>query len=112
MAARRINMNRYIRKLGAALVIAACAVSGVGQAQEEDDQISPGVDGAAPAPFWPSRFVLGEDAFTVYPPQFERWERERLDGRAAVAVQPEGTDRPIFGVLSLSAHTEVEAGTG
>jgi hypothetical protein len=105
------NMNRRIHKLGVALAIAGCAMGGVGQAQQ-DNQLSPAVESVALTPFWPNRFHQGEDAFTVYPPQFERWERDHLEGRAAVAVQPEGAERPIFGVVSLSARTEVDAGTG
>jgi len=57
---------------------------------------------------WPNQFEDGGHAFTVYPPQLERWQADRLEGQAAVAVQPAGADRPVFGVVWLSARTEVD----
>jgi hypothetical protein len=94
-----------------ALAIAACAVGGASWAEQEAEE--PGTQRAFTAPqLWPSRFYLGDDVFTVYPPQLERWERDRLDGRAAVAVQAAGAEAPVFGVVSLSARTDVDPASG
>ena len=64
----------------------------------------------SPASFpWPSQFDEGGQAFTIYPPQLSRWQADRLEGQAAVAVQPSGADKPVFGVMWLSARTEVDS---
>ncbi len=102
-------MNLFIRRAFAfaALMIGAFALGGAGRAEEPGE---PAIERAeAPQPPWPSRFYLGEDAFTVYPPQLERWELDRLEARAAVAVQAAGAEAPIFGAVSLSARTDVDA---
>ena len=107
-------MNISIRRTLAlsALAIAACAAIGASRAQEDADQ-APGEGAAAiSAQLWPSRFYVGDDAFTVYPPQLERWERDRLEGRAAVAVQAAGAERPVFGVVLLSARTDTDEVSG
>ena len=97
--------------LAAVLTLAACAA---GWAQEDAGEVS--VDtGEASAPesqLWPIRFQAGDDAFTVYPLQLERWESNRLDARAAVAVQPPGAERPLFGVVSVSARTDIDQRSG
>jgi hypothetical protein len=35
---------------------------------------------------WPTQISGGENRLVVYQPQFDKWEGERLEGRAAVAV--------------------------
>jgi hypothetical protein len=67
---------------------------------------------ASPAPLWPYRFDVEGEAFTVYPPQLERWSGGRLEGRAAVAVQSQGADTPVFGIVSFTARTEVDEASG
>lgn len=100
-------------RLGAAvLALAACGIGAIGCAQQPA-QASAADEAVAPQPeLWPSRFYLGNDAFTVYPLQIERWEGDRLEGRAAVAVLMAGTDRPVFGIVSVSARTAVDADSG
>jgi len=91
------------------LALAAWGIGPVGCAQQPP-QASAADEVVTPQPeLWPSRFYLGDDAFTVYPLQLERWERDRLEGRSAVAVLRAGTDRPVFGIVSVSARTDVDA---
>ena len=107
-----MNTSRR-RRLGiAALVLAACATSAVSWAQLDAGAVPADEAVASQSQLWPSRFHVGDDAFTVYPLQLERWERNRLDGRAAVAVQAAGADRPLFGVVSVSARTDVDPSSG
>ncbi len=94
----------------ASLAIAACVLTGAGWAGQEADE--PATEQASTQPLWPSRFYVGEDAFTVYPPQLDGWQGERLQARAAVAVQPAGAQRPVFGMVWLSARTVVESASG
>ncbi|HSC27591.1 MAG TPA: hypothetical protein VLD67_09965, partial [Vicinamibacterales bacterium] len=101
-------MSTSVRNLlVAALAVAAWALGPAGWAQEDSDELS-----ASQSQLWPIRFQVGDDAFTVYPLQLERWERDRLDARAAVAVQPPGAERPLFGVVSVSARTDVDQRSG
>ncbi len=107
-------MKAFIRWAlsSSALALAACCMSGSSLAQISDE---PAVIDAAPAgsPLtWPHQFNQGELGFTVYPPQLDRWQGDRLEGRAAVAVQVAGSDKPSFGVVSLTARTEVDNATG
>ena len=46
--------------------------------------------------------------FTVYQPQLDSWDGFTLEAYAAVAVESGGEQPPIFGVVSLSAHTLVD----
>lgn len=100
----------------AALVLAASLRPGLGLAQTSDTQtpveaMAGGSATASPFP-WPNQFSEAGQAFTVYPPQLDRWQGDRLEGQAAVAVQPAGAEKPLFGVVWLSARTEVDSATG
>ena len=83
-----------------------------GQAQIFDDDQQDAWAPASSAPLWPYRFDVDGETFTVYPPQLERWTGNRLEGRAAVAVQPEDAERPVFGIVSLTARTQVDEASG
>src|SRR5688572_11768811 len=67
----------------------------------------------APAPAadvaWP-REVKAPDGtrITVYQPQAEQWADNVLTGRAAVSVLPPGMKEPSYGVIELSARTEID----
>jgi hypothetical protein len=37
---------------------------------------------------WPRQLVSGGNTFSVFQPQYERWEQGRLEGRAAVSMRP------------------------
>src|SRR5262245_27312643 len=103
----RMNVRKLLKAILLGLAGAACTA---GWAQQEP--VEPTAERApTAASLWPSRFQAGDDTFTVYPPQLERWEGDRLDGRAAVAVQAAGSDAPVFGAVSLSARTQVDAGS-
>ena len=101
----------------AVLVLAVWIGAESGLAQTGDEQ-TPAE--AAPAPSmpaspsfpWPNQFNAGGQDFTVYPPQLERWQADRLEGQAAVAVQPAGAEKPVFGTVWLSARTELDPATG
>jgi len=78
------------------LALAALLVSGAAIAQ-------------APDVAWP-REVKAPDGtvITVYQPQLERWADNRLSARAAVSVKPQGAAEPHYGVIELSARTQVD----
>jgi hypothetical protein len=57
---------------------------------------------------WPRQFRSGTSTFSVYQPQVDSWKGNRLDVRAAVAVQDTAGAQPAFGVIWLSARTDVD----
>lgn len=67
---------------------------------------------------WPTQVAEGDARFRVYQPQFEKWEGDRIDGRAAVAILGPDGEADGFGMVWLSARTTTDrtavdsAGTG
>jgi hypothetical protein len=57
---------------------------------------------------WPRTVASGTDQITIYQPQIESWEANRLQARAAVAVQTAASAQPVYGVIGFSARTEVD----
>jgi len=57
---------------------------------------------------WPRKVETDRHTVTVYQPQVEKWDGNRLEARAAVAVQTQDSQRPTYGVVSLTARTEVD----
>jgi hypothetical protein len=97
------------------MAMALICLAGATRAQtaDQDSDTEAGAPSAVPGnappdPVWPHRFEQGDLEFTVYPPQLERWQADRLEARAAVAVQASASDEPTFGMVSLSARTEID----
>jgi hypothetical protein len=75
---------------------------------------------AAPAPqpqaaaesAWPRPVVDGDLTFWVYQPQLDSWENDRLSARQAVAVQRKGEEAKSYGVVWLTARTDVDKEAG
>jgi hypothetical protein len=57
---------------------------------------------------WPRQVHSGTTTFSVYQPQVESWNGNRLATQAAVAVVDSGAAEPSFGVVWLSARTDVD----
>lgn len=57
---------------------------------------------------WPAPVGHGDQRLLVYQPQFEKWEGERIDGRAAVAIQGPDGEADGFGMVWLSARTAID----
>src|SRR5512141_2950848 len=57
---------------------------------------------------WPRQFVSDGTELTVYQPQLDSWDGRRLQARAAVSVRPPGAPDAIFGVLWITARTDVD----
>lgn len=60
---------------------------------------------------WPRQFDAAGQHIEVYQPQIERWEGNRLGGRAAVAVGPKD-GAPTYGVVQFSATADIDKPTG
>ncbi len=58
---------------------------------------------------WPREIVHGDVTLLVYQPQMDKWEGNRVDARAALAIKPAGAPEPTqFGVIWMFARTEVD----
>jgi uncharacterized protein (TIGR03000 family) len=80
---------------------------------------TPAAIGAAPTPAasdaadsddsgWPRKFSADGKTLTIYQPQLEKWEHNRLEARAAVAIETAASPQPTFGVIWLAARTQVD----
>jgi hypothetical protein len=62
---------------------------------------------------WPTQISARDSRFVVYQPQFDKWEGDRLGGRAAVAVHAQANEQPSsFGMVWISARTETNRASG
>jgi len=58
---------------------------------------------------WPREAKTADGTtITVYQPQLERWDNNQLSGRAAVSVAKPGEKDPRFGVIELTARTDID----
>ena len=57
---------------------------------------------------WPRKIVSGEITLLFYQPQIRKWENNRIEAYAALAVQTAGSDRQTYGVVQFTARTEVD----
>ena len=55
--------------------------------------------GEPPAGPWPRELTSGDNTFSIFQPQYDRWEQGRLDGRSAVAVEGLASPEPRYGVI-------------
>jgi hypothetical protein len=63
----------------------------------------------APDTAWPREAKAADGTvITVYQPQVERWADSNLSGRAAVSVKRPNEKEPHYGVIELSARTEID----
>ena len=57
---------------------------------------------------WPKTADLEGATYTVYQPQLDSWDTYNLVGHVAVSVLPPGNQAPVYGVLRLTAKTNVD----
>src|SRR6266436_5063775 len=60
---------------------------------------------------WPRELTSGDNTFSIFQPQYDRWEQGRLDGRSAVAVESPASPQPRYGVIWFTARTQVDTAT-
>src|SRR5271157_1799389 len=60
---------------------------------------------------WPREIQTVDERLTIYQPQLNRWQNDRLSGRAAVAVETEINPQMTYGVVWFEARTEVDKET-
>ena len=57
---------------------------------------------------WPRQVTSANRTFSVFEPQYERWEQQQLTGRAAVVVENAASPEPQYGVVMLTARTAID----
>ncbi len=60
---------------------------------------------------WPRQLTSGDHTFSIFQPQYEGWDQDRLTGRAAVVVENPVSPEPQYGVVRFAARTEVDKET-
>jgi hypothetical protein len=61
---------------------------------------------------WPRQLETGGTVILVYQPQPDTWEGNRLEARAAFSVRSAGRADPSFGIMWITARTEVDKVNG
>jgi hypothetical protein len=60
---------------------------------------------------WPRSLTAGEAVITMYQPQIDSWEDNRVESRAAVSVKADADAAPVFGAVWISARFETDRDT-
>ena len=57
---------------------------------------------------WPRVHQENGLTISVYQPQIEQWEEDRMETRTAVAIQNAGASFPVYGVVWMTARADVD----
>ena len=57
---------------------------------------------------WPQEVDARGFHLMIYQPQVDQWKKNHLEARAAVTVTREGSPAPLYGIVSLTARTDVD----
>jgi hypothetical protein len=71
---------------------------------------APAAAAGAPPGDWPRVIKANAATITVYLPQLDSWDGNRLDAHAAVSIQTAAQSPPVFGVVSVVTDTQVDKG--
>ncbi len=69
---------------------------------------APGQTPADGNPAWPREMDAGGFHFMIYQPQVDEWKKNHLQARAAVTVTRADNATPLYGIVSLTARTDVD----
>jgi len=61
---------------------------------------------------WPQQITANEGVIVVYQPQPERLDGNVLEGRAAMALELDGKEEPVFGAMWFSAKLDTDRDAG
>jgi len=59
-------------------------------------------------PGWPQETNAGGFDFVIYQPQVDQWKTNHLEALAAVTVTQSPNSTPLYGIVSLTARTDVD----
>jgi hypothetical protein len=72
----------------------------------------PGPEAGATVGAWPRSIQAGDTVIEVYQPQIDSWQGSRLEARAALSVKSGGSPALSYGVIWITARTEVDKTQG
>jgi len=72
----------------------------------------PGPDAGAAVGAWPRPIQAGDTVIEVYQPQIDSWQGHRLEARAALSVKSGASPTLSYGVIWITARTEVDKSQG
>ncbi len=105
-------MTRLTTLFGALLLMSGLAACTTAMPAGEDAMEPAASAPRPPNDAWPRELTSGDNTFSIFQPQYERWEQGRLDGRSAVAVESQASPEPRYGVIWFTARTQVDKETG
>ena len=106
-------MKRYLRIASVSAVAFSLACAGASAqpapaAPAVANAAAPGAASQLPADPWPRVLDLSNGQVLVYQPQVNKWEGNRIDFRAAMAIKVTGAKDEAFGVIFATARTQVD----
>ncbi len=72
----------------------------------------PGPEAGAAVGAWPRPIQAGDTVIEVYQPQIDSWQGHRLEARAALSVKSAASPTLSYGVIWITARTEVDKAQG
>jgi uncharacterized protein (TIGR03000 family) len=77
--------------------------SNLGAVPPPAEDAAPGLDAG-----WPRKISRDGNTITIYQPQIEKWEGNRLQAQAAVSVETPASPQAVFGIIWVTARTDVD----
>ncbi len=97
-------------RLGRGVVACALALASIGVPREgpaASKQVPPAPGDVTPDP-WPRNIDIKGVKYSLYQPQLDTWNGRRIESHAAVSVLPAGQKVRVFGVIEITATTDVD----
>ncbi len=63
---------------------------------------------ATNADAWPREVKSGGTTFLVHQPQIDSWDGRKAGAYSGVEVKKDGSDKPVYGVLTATANTDID----
>src|SRR5213083_2966519 len=101
MMTKRLALGTAVCVLAVACAVAPCAGAG------QSPQAPPPAAQVTPDP-WPRTIAVQGAKYSLYQPQVDTWDSRHLQAHAAVSVLPTGAKAPVFGVIEITATTDVD----
>lgn len=93
------------------LVLVAAPTFAVGQGVQKQQAANVQTEASDAHLQWPRMFTQANLDYTIYQPQVDSWDGNKLEVRAAVAVKPVGAAEPKYGVAWFTAKTVIDRQT-